>query len=96
MYANDRKDAEFGYTNFVEPLGLLEFNNCDQFAREAMQDFCEKMDGWSQEQLSSSTRWWSHRAGWQRPSSAARNPGSRRAPVATDNIPKSGKAGNCA
>ncbi|MBF6568429.1 MAG: Rieske 2Fe-2S domain-containing protein [Candidatus Binataceae bacterium] len=47
----DRKEAEFKYTNFFEPLGLLEFNNRDLFAREAMQDFYEKMDGWNQEQL---------------------------------------------
>jgi hypothetical protein len=48
---DERKEAEFKYTNFFEPLGLYEFNNRDLFAREAMQDFYEHMDGWNQEQL---------------------------------------------
>jgi len=47
----DRKEAEFRYTNFFEPLGLYDFNNHDLFAREAMEDFYRDMDGWSEEQL---------------------------------------------
>jgi phenylpropionate dioxygenase-like ring-hydroxylating dioxygenase large terminal subunit len=48
---NDRKEAEFRYTNFFEPLGLYDFNNHDLFAREAMESFYRDMDGWNEEQL---------------------------------------------
>ena len=35
----ERREAEYLYDNFFEPLALRDFNDNDLFAREAMQDF---------------------------------------------------------
>jgi phenylpropionate dioxygenase-like ring-hydroxylating dioxygenase large terminal subunit len=47
----ERREAEYLYDHFLEPLGLRDFNNNDLFAREAMQPFYEKHDGWNAETL---------------------------------------------
>src|SRR5215469_1926143 len=50
--ANDeeRREADYLYKNFFEPLALKDFNDNDLFAREAMQSFYEH-GGWGQENL---------------------------------------------
>ncbi|MGH7906208.1 MAG: Rieske 2Fe-2S domain-containing protein [Candidatus Binataceae bacterium] len=45
------KESEFKFVNFLEPLGLWGFNDPDVFAREAVQEFYAKMDGWERERL---------------------------------------------
>jgi phenylpropionate dioxygenase-like ring-hydroxylating dioxygenase large terminal subunit len=46
----DRREADYLYDHFFEPLALKDFNDNDLFAREAMQSFYEQ-DGWNQETL---------------------------------------------
>jgi phenylpropionate dioxygenase-like ring-hydroxylating dioxygenase large terminal subunit len=46
----ERREADYLYDHFFEPLALKDFNNNDLFAREAMQSFYEQ-DGWNQETL---------------------------------------------
>ena len=48
--AEDRREADYLYEHFFEPLALKDFNDNDLFAREAMQSFYER-DGWNQETL---------------------------------------------
>jgi phenylpropionate dioxygenase-like ring-hydroxylating dioxygenase large terminal subunit len=48
--AEDRREADYLYENFFEPLALKDFNDNDLFAREAMQSFYER-GGWNQETL---------------------------------------------
>jgi phenylpropionate dioxygenase-like ring-hydroxylating dioxygenase large terminal subunit len=47
---DERREAEYLYDHFFEPLALKDFNDNDLFAREAMQSFYER-DGWSEETL---------------------------------------------
>jgi phenylpropionate dioxygenase-like ring-hydroxylating dioxygenase large terminal subunit len=47
----ERREADYLYDNFLEPLGLRDFNDNDLFAREAMQNFYEQGDGWNRESL---------------------------------------------
>lgn len=47
----ERREAEYLYDAFFEPLALKDFNDNDVFAREAMQDFYESRDGWNAETL---------------------------------------------
>jgi phenylpropionate dioxygenase-like ring-hydroxylating dioxygenase large terminal subunit len=51
--ANDeeRREADYLYDHFLEPLALRDFNDNDLFAREAMQEFYERGDGWNRETL---------------------------------------------
>ncbi len=46
----ERREAEYQYDHFFEPLALKDFNDNDLFAREAMQSFYER-DGWNRETL---------------------------------------------
>jgi phenylpropionate dioxygenase-like ring-hydroxylating dioxygenase large terminal subunit len=48
--AEDRREADYLYEHFFEPLALKDFNDNDLFAREAMQSFYEH-GGWHQETL---------------------------------------------
>ncbi|WOQ18714.1 Rieske 2Fe-2S domain-containing protein [Raineyella sp. W15-4] len=48
---DEKKEFEFKYKNFYEPLGLLNFNNNDVFAREATEEHYERFDGWNNEVL---------------------------------------------
>jgi phenylpropionate dioxygenase-like ring-hydroxylating dioxygenase large terminal subunit len=48
--AEDRREADYLYEHFFEPLALKDFNNNDLFAREAMQSFYER-GGWEEENL---------------------------------------------
>jgi phenylpropionate dioxygenase-like ring-hydroxylating dioxygenase large terminal subunit len=48
---DERREADYQYEKFFEPLALLDFNDNDLFAREAMQDFYEHGDGWNNESL---------------------------------------------
>jgi len=45
------KDFEFKYKNFLEPLGLRDFNDRDIFAREATEEHYQRFDGWNNETL---------------------------------------------
>jgi phenylpropionate dioxygenase-like ring-hydroxylating dioxygenase large terminal subunit len=47
----ERREADYVYDHFLEPLALRDFNDNDLFAREAMQEFYEHGDGWNREQL---------------------------------------------
>lgn len=47
----ERKAFEYRYENYLEPLYLRGFNNCDLEARDAMQDFYGDGTGWQEEQL---------------------------------------------
>ena len=47
----ERREADYLYDHFFEPLALRDFNDNDVFAREAMQDFYENRDGWNAETL---------------------------------------------
>jgi len=46
----ERREADYQYEHFFEPLALKDFNDNDLFAREAMQSFYER-DGWNRETL---------------------------------------------
>jgi phenylpropionate dioxygenase-like ring-hydroxylating dioxygenase large terminal subunit len=46
----ERREADYLYDHFFEPLALKDFNDNDLFAREAMQSFYER-DGWNEETL---------------------------------------------
>jgi phenylpropionate dioxygenase-like ring-hydroxylating dioxygenase large terminal subunit len=48
---DERREADYLYDNFFEPLALRDFNDNDLFAREAMQSFYERSDGWNRESL---------------------------------------------
>lgn len=48
----ERKEFDFKYENFYKPLGLLDFNNNDVFAREATEEHYQRFDGWNNEVLS--------------------------------------------
>ena len=48
---HERREADYLYDHFFEPLALRDFNDNDVFAREAMQDFYENRDGWNAETL---------------------------------------------
>jgi phenylpropionate dioxygenase-like ring-hydroxylating dioxygenase large terminal subunit len=48
---DERREADYLYDHFFEPLALRDFNDNDVFAREAMQDFYENRDGWNAETL---------------------------------------------
>jgi phenylpropionate dioxygenase-like ring-hydroxylating dioxygenase large terminal subunit len=48
---DERREADYLYNHFFEPLALRDFNDNDVFAREAMQDFYENRDGWNAETL---------------------------------------------
>jgi hypothetical protein len=47
----ERREADYLYDNFFEPLALRDFNDNDLFAREAMQNFYQREDGWNRESL---------------------------------------------
>jgi phenylpropionate dioxygenase-like ring-hydroxylating dioxygenase large terminal subunit len=47
----ERKDYTYRYEYLFKPLALHGFNNCDLYAREAMQDFYADGTGWDNEQL---------------------------------------------
>ncbi|GEL19854.1 Rieske 2Fe-2S domain-containing protein [Pseudonocardia asaccharolytica] len=47
----ERKEFEFKFDNFLLPLGLLDFNNRDVFAREATEEHYTRFDGWTNEVL---------------------------------------------
>lgn len=47
----ERKELDFQFENLVLPLALQGFNDCDLFAREALQEFYECKDGWNNEVL---------------------------------------------
>jgi phenylpropionate dioxygenase-like ring-hydroxylating dioxygenase large terminal subunit len=47
---DERREADYLYDHFFEPLALKDFNDNDLFAREAMQSFYER-DGWNEETL---------------------------------------------
>ncbi len=48
---DERREADYLYDSFLEPLALRDFNDNDLFAREAMQNFYEREDGWNNESL---------------------------------------------
>ena len=48
---DERREADYLYDHFFEPLALKDFNDNDLFAREAMQDFYQRRDGWNNETL---------------------------------------------
>ena len=47
----ERKDYKYRFENLFKPLCLHGFNDCDLYAREAMQDFYADGTGWDAEQL---------------------------------------------
>nr|NMF96950.1 Rieske 2Fe-2S domain-containing protein [Aromatoleum toluolicum] len=47
----DVKGFEYRFKNFYEPMALHGFNDCDLFARDAMQNFYADGTGWTDEQL---------------------------------------------
>ncbi|MGD9810300.1 MAG: Rieske 2Fe-2S domain-containing protein [Sphingobium sp.] len=47
----DVKAYDYRYKTFYKPLALNGFNDCDIYAREAMQDFYADGSGWNDEQL---------------------------------------------
>jgi hypothetical protein len=47
----DVKGFEYRFKNFYEPMALHGFNDCDLFARDAMQNFYADGAGWADEQL---------------------------------------------
>lgn len=46
-----REAFEYRFKNFYEPMALHGFNDCDLFARDAMQNFYADGSGWEDEQL---------------------------------------------
>lgn len=49
----DKKDFLYRYKTVYKPLALHGFNDCDLYAREAMQDFYADGSGWDDEELMS-------------------------------------------
>lgn len=47
----ERKDFEYRFENLYKPMCLHGFNDCDLFARDAMQNFYADGTGWNEEQL---------------------------------------------
>ena len=47
----EKKDYEYRYKTVFKPLALHGFNDCDLYAREAMQDYYADGTGWDNEQL---------------------------------------------
>ena len=47
----DRKDYQYRFDRVYKPLALHGFNDCDLYAREAMEEFYADGTGWDEEQL---------------------------------------------